>query len=81
MIDRVEQTFEERVVLRVNDHGEHFEYEDASVRRMIHPQEFLLFVRSQGDFEFVGWWNDWDLAHPLTGREKIVRPIALLRRT
>ena len=58
VVDRVEQTFEERLRLRVNDHGREVELEDRSVRRAIYPQELLVLLGAQGDFEFIGWWND-----------------------
>jgi SAM-dependent methyltransferase len=32
------------------------------------------------DFEFVGWWNNWDLTQPLGEIQKISRPITILRR-
>ena len=34
-----------------------------------------------GLFEFVGWWNDWNLDQPLGATtDAIYRPITLLRR-
>ena len=51
------------------------------LRRAIFPQEFILAATKLHKFEFIGWWNDWDLKVPLgEGRGEIVRPITVLRR-
>ena len=41
----------------------------------------LELVSGMGLFEFVGWWNDWNLDQPLGATtDAIYRPITLLRR-
>ena len=80
VINRVEQTFEETQILEVNDHGEKLTLVEKDITRAIYPQEFLCFVSGLKDFEFVGWWNNWDLRQPLEQADKIDRPIALVRR-
>jgi SAM-dependent methyltransferase len=79
-INRVEQTFEETITLEVNDHGEKHNIVGKEIKRAIYPQEFLCFVSGLKHFEFVGWWNNWDLHQPLEQANKIDRPIALVRR-
>jgi SAM-dependent methyltransferase len=79
-INRVEQTVEETIVLEVNDHGKQLRIAGTDIKRAIYPQEFLLFVSSLKHFEFMGWWNNWDLSRPLEQAAKIGRPIALVRR-
>ena len=79
-ISRVEQTFEETIVLDVDDHGEKHNIVGRELKRAIYPQEFLSVVSGREDFEFVGWWNNWDLSQPLEEAARIDRPIALLRR-
>ena len=79
-INRVEQTFEETITLEVEDHGKKLNIVGKDIRRVIYPQEFLCFVSAFQDFEFVGWWNNWDLSQPLEQANKIGRPIALVRR-
>lgn len=79
-INRVEQTFEETFSLEVNDHGNKFNLVEKGIMRAIYPQEFLCLVRSFKDFEFVGWWNNWNLTQPLEHASKIGRPITLIRR-
>lgn len=80
-LDKVEQVYEERIRLDVQDRGEALTLEQQGQKRALFPQEFLLFAENSPHFEFVGWWNDWDLTAPLTGREESIhRPITLLRR-
>jgi SAM-dependent methyltransferase len=79
-INRVDQTFEETIIQEVDDHGKKLETIDKDVKRAIFPQEFLLFISSRSEFEFVGWWNKWDLDQPLDNADKIDRPIVLVRR-
>jgi SAM-dependent methyltransferase len=79
-INRVEQTFEETITLEVNDHGEKQCIVGKEIKRAIYPQEFLCFVSGFKRFEFVGWWNNWNLRQPLEQVNKIDRPIALVRR-
>ena len=79
-ISRVEQTFEETITLNVDDHGEKHNIVGTEIKRAIYPQEFLCLISGLRDFEFVGWWNNWDLGRPLEQADKIDRPIALVRR-
>ncbi len=80
IVDPVQQLFEETIKLNVTDHGKSYTCSNSTRFRAIYPQEFLLFVKYCTDFEFVGWWNDWDLDRPLEAGGKINRPIVLLRR-
>jgi len=80
VVDPVEQTFEETIALEVDDHGKCLTLEEKEIKRAIYPQEFLCIISSSGAFEFVGWWNNWDLSQPLEKAARIDRPIALLRR-
>jgi hypothetical protein len=34
---------------------------EVTVRREVYPQEFLLFLAQRPEFEFIGWWNHWDV--------------------
>ena len=79
-VNRIEQQYEDTLHLEIDDHGERLVLEDKSIRRRLFPQEFLAFMRDRTAFEFVGWWNDWDLEQPLTGEHGVDRPIILLRR-
>jgi hypothetical protein len=81
MINTVEQTFEETIRIDVDDQGTCRTLADTLIRKATYPQEFLQFIAHRPDFEFVGWWNTWDLDRPLNGEEPPSRPIIVLRRT
>ncbi len=49
-------------------------------RRAVFLREFLLLLWGRVDFEFVGWWNDWDLSLALYGSEPANRPITIIRK-
>jgi SAM-dependent methyltransferase len=80
LIDPAEQIFEESLTLEVEDEGAKKVFREADVTRQIYPQEFLLLVAARSDFEFVGWWNNWDVSQPLDGAKKVSRPMIILRR-
>lgn len=81
VVNKVEQTFMETIILDVEGRGSAKRIVGRELKRAIYPQEFLCLVDRNPDFEFVGWWNHWDLSQPLEEAEKIDRPITLLRRT
>ncbi len=80
IIDRASQLARHRLGADVDDHGRKMSFESVDVVRVILPQEFLLLVEKSGKFEFIGWWNNWDLNQPVEKAGKIDRPIALIRR-
>jgi len=80
LINPVEQIIKESLVLEVEDEGIKKVFRETEMCRKIYPQEFLLFVAARSDFEFVGWWNNWDLTQPLGETQQISRPITILRR-
>lgn len=80
VVNKIEQTYRETITLDVDDHGRKLEFKEEYVRRGIFPQEFLCLIERHPAFEFVGWWNNWDLKQPLVDQKEIGRPIALLRR-
>jgi hypothetical protein len=76
-----QQLFEEQLHIEVQEGEARFSLASHSLKRAVYPQEFLGIVRNMGQFEFVGWWNNWNLDDPLTSdSENIFRPIALLRK-
>ena len=80
LVNPVEQLFEGSLTLEIDDAGEKKVLQATALDRQIYPQEFLLFVAARSDFEFVGWWNNWDLTQSLGETQKIIRPIIVLRR-
>ena len=81
VLDYAEQMYEETLSVRVNDRGKRLTLHDRCIKRAIYPQEFLLFIAQHPGFEFIGWWNTWDLSRPLSGSEQVDRPIIIIRRT
>lgn len=79
-VSYVDQIYEERLTLDIEDRGKTSTLSSTTVARAVFPQEFLLLVKQQNDFEFMGWWNDWSLEQPLGDTEAINRPVVLLRR-
>lgn len=79
-INLARQTFEEHILFEIDDHGKQFSVSGKDVRRAIYPQEFLRFIESRDDFEFIGWWNNWNLDNQLDMAINISRPIIVIRR-
>ncbi len=79
-LNKVNQTYEEGITLKVNDHGKEMSFTQKDSKRAIYPQEFLFLLQGRKDFEFVGWWNDWNLDRPLKGTETVSRPIIIIRK-
>jgi SAM-dependent methyltransferase len=79
-VNPVEQTVEETLTLEAEEAGAAVMLREVLLRREIYPQEFLLLMASRSDFEFVGWWNNWDLTQPLDGTQPINRPIIVVRK-
>ena len=80
LVDPTQQMYEEVWTLEVNDRSRRRRLQMYERNRAIFPKDFLTFVRSRTDFEFVGWWKDWNLNNPITETCDITRPVALLRR-
>ncbi|MCB1622813.1 MAG: class I SAM-dependent methyltransferase [Thiothrix sp.] len=79
--DHPHQLFEEQLDIEVKDRGDSLSLSSYSVKRAIYPQEFLALIKNMGQFEFIGWWNNWSLDKPLlASTEDIFRPITLLRK-
>lgn len=81
LLHPAEQHYEETMTALVRDGKQRLHLNHSNIRRAIYPQEFMLAATYLNDFEFVGWWNDWNLNAPLAKITRgIVRPITVLRR-
>ena len=80
LIDPGEQMYEEIWTVNIDDNGRHKVFEMVERNRAIFPQEFLLFLESRTDFEFVGWWQEWNLEKPISSQCDAARPIVIIRR-
>jgi len=80
VVDPASQIANHRLIGDLVDRGEKHHFESVNTVRVILPQEFLLFLEKCGKFEFLGWWNNWDLERPMESEENVSRPITLIRR-
>ncbi|MEM3090335.1 MAG: hypothetical protein QXW17_01085, partial [Candidatus Bathyarchaeia archaeon] len=79
-LNYAEQRTVERITLEVIEEGKTKVLKTEKVGKLIFPQEFLELLNRNGKFEFVGWFNNFDLEQPLEKAEKFNRPTTLLRR-
>jgi hypothetical protein len=79
-IDYVEQRVVERITLEVIEEGKKKVLRNERMCKLIFPQEFLELLGRNGKFEFLGWFNSFDLEQPLEKAERLNRPVTLLRR-
>ncbi len=80
LVNPTDQLLEESITLEVSDGEVNGSYTGTDTKRLFYPQEFLLFLKHYTSFEFLGWWNNWNLADRLPSSKAISRPIALLRK-
>jgi len=80
VLNMVEQKTLERITVEVIENGKTKILKEETVSKVIFPQEFLELVDKNGKFEFVGWYNNFDLDQPLERATKMNRPTTLLRR-
>ena len=80
LLDFDQQMYEEFWTILVDDKGRHKKFEMVQRNKAILPEQFIEFIETRDDFEFIGWWKDWDLQFPIEDTENITRPIALVRK-
>ena len=80
LLDPIEQTYEEKWTVLIDDHGSTRRLQIIEKNRAIFPQEFSLFIHHQTDFELIGIWPDWQFNAKSKGDPGAERPFALLRR-
>jgi SAM-dependent methyltransferase len=85
-VDLAENIYDELGVMKVNDHGENLRFEEPRRKRLIFAGEFRNFIQESESFEFVGWWNSFDLEKPIPDDQmegennKIDNQIVVVRR-
>jgi SAM-dependent methyltransferase len=79
-LSHVDQTAEETLTMEVSHHNTTKVLQEVWLRRLIFPQEFLMFIANRNDFEFVGWWKNWSLAQSLDNFQANNRSIVLVKR-
>jgi SAM-dependent methyltransferase len=73
-LDPIAQTYDETLAFTVDDHGEKLTIEGRVPVKIFFPQEFLCLIELGGRFEFIGWYNDFNLTAPLRpdGRHMVI---------
>jgi hypothetical protein len=61
MINQAAQIFRENITLDILDHGRKKRIRGGEIRKFFFPQEFLSLIKCHGKFEFMGWFNDFDI--------------------
>jgi SAM-dependent methyltransferase len=79
-VNLVEQKVLEQCIVEVVEEGETKVLKQETLLKVIFPQEFLELVNRNKQFEFIGWYNNFDLNQPLDKATRFNRPITLLRR-
>lgn len=85
-MDRDENVYDELAVIKVDDHGKKLRLEEPHRKRLIFAGEFRQFIEESRSFEFVGWWNQWNLDDSIPddqveGENTIDNQIVVVRRT
>lgn len=80
-VNFVEQKVLEQCTVEVIEDGETKVLKEETILKVIFPQEFLEMVNRNRQFEFIGWYNNFDLTQPLEKATKFSRPTTLLRRS
>jgi len=75
-----EQKVIDRLIVEVFEEGKTTVFKTEKIGKIIFPQEFLELVEKNGKFEFLGWYNSFNLAESLEKAKKMNRPMTLLRR-
>ena len=65
LADPTDHLYHEIWTVNVDDHGRRHSFRTEEYNRAWFPADFLRFIDRESDFEFVGWWRDWDLSQPL----------------
>lgn len=79
-VNYVEQKKIEKITVEAVESGKSKMFRNEKISKMIFPQEFLELVEKNGKFEFIGWYNNFDLAQPLEKATGFNRPMTVLRR-
>jgi len=74
IVDPVAQTFKENIVLDIDDHKTKKKIHNSELRKFFFPQEFLSLIKCHKKFEFIDWFNDFNINKSVSfkGRQVIV---------
>ncbi len=74
VIDPATQIFREDAILEIWDHGKKKQIRSNEIRKLFFPQEFLALIKCHNKFEFLGWFDNFDINKQATpkGRQVVV---------
>ena len=74
IINHAKQIFEENIILDINDNKIKKKIYNNELRKFFFPQEFLSLIKCHNKFEFMGWFNDFDINKPVScnGRQAVI---------
>jgi len=79
VVNPLAQTYQEDLVLKINDHGVKKEIHSNQLQKFFFPQEFLSLIKCYGKFEFLGWFNNFNLRRSVTSNPRD-RKVVVLRK-
>lgn len=79
-VNLVEQKVLERCIVKVVEPNKTKVLKEETILKVIFPQEFLELIKRNKQFEFLGWYNNFNLTLPLEKETRFSRPITILRR-
>jgi SAM-dependent methyltransferase len=77
MIDPIAQTYNECLTFTVDDHGNDMIIDGRVPAKVFFPQEFLCLVELSGQFEFIGWYNNFSFTAEIRAKG---RHLVILRK-
>lgn len=81
IINPIKQILNASLIVDVQEGSRNFCLKAEDIFRIIYPREFRDIINSIKEFEFCGWWNDWDFGKPLDLEKEIGRILTVIRRT
>lgn len=79
IVDSIKQIFKEDLVLEILEHGLRKQIRSSELRKIFFPQEFLSLIKRHNKFEFLGWFDNFDINKCATPNPKN-RQIVILRK-
>jgi len=74
VVNPVTQLFRENIILEIWADGKKKQIQSAEIRKLFFPQEFLALIKCHNKFEFLGWFDNFDIKRQATqkGRQVVV---------
>lgn len=79
-VNPIEQTLREDLVLEICDHGARKQIRSNELRKFFFPQEFLTLIKCHNKFEFLGWFDNFDINKQATSNPKSRRVVILRKK-